>query len=136
MATLEEAFELIKKNNRVCPQPYRWQELYEMLHDKQREEGGREPPLPIVLGAWWHSSELQKMMCLQEHIKIALELNCLDEVFNFLSELPETDWHHIGRQHIAEGETHTRQNEFSNNKTSTRPMQLELFENFSPTILK
>ena len=34
MATLEEALEEAQKNNRVCPQPMRCQELYEILPEK------------------------------------------------------------------------------------------------------
>jgi hypothetical protein len=37
MATLEEVFAEGQKNNRVCPHPQKWQQLYEMLPQKQRK---------------------------------------------------------------------------------------------------
>ena len=95
MATLKEALELSQKNNRVCPQPNRWQELYEMLPDKKRKGGGWKPPLPLILAAWWATPALPKMMRVREHLEWASDHCCLDEVLKFLADLPESDWYHI-----------------------------------------
>ena len=84
MATLEEALAEIQKNNRVCPQPQKWQQLYEMLPQKQRKGAGWEPGLPLILAAWWDAPELAKMLRLREHIEWSAAHGCLDEVFNFL----------------------------------------------------
>lgn len=96
MATIEEVFAEIQKNNRVCPQPQKWQQLYEMLPDKTPTSGGWEPSLPLILAAWWDTSALPKMLRLREHIEWAAAHGCLEQVYSFLLELPEEQWHHIG----------------------------------------
>jgi hypothetical protein len=40
MATLDEALVEIQNNNRICPQPQKWQQLYEMLPQKQQKGAG------------------------------------------------------------------------------------------------
>lgn len=52
MITFDDVMDETRKNNRVCPQPVRWQELYEMLPDKKRIGNGWEPALPLILAAW------------------------------------------------------------------------------------
>ena len=52
MATLEEVSQELLKNNRVCPLPQKWLQLYEMLPDKTRKVGGWELSLPVISGAW------------------------------------------------------------------------------------
>lgn len=42
MTNLEEVLAEIQKNKRVCPQPQRWQQLFDMLPDKQRKGAGWE----------------------------------------------------------------------------------------------
>ena len=96
MATLNEVLEEVQKNNRVCPQPKRWQELYEMLPERKRKGGGWEPALPLILAAWWDTPTLSKMMRLREHIEWASAHGCIDKVHKFLTELPENEWHHVG----------------------------------------
>ena len=95
MATLDQALAEATKNNRICPQPRRWQELYEMLRHKQRAGTGWEPSLPLILAAWWDTPALSKMLRLREHLEWAFAHGCLDQVYSFLCQLPEDEWHHI-----------------------------------------
>ena len=44
MTNLEEVLTEVQKNKRVCPQPQRWQQLFDMLPNKQRKGTGWEPP--------------------------------------------------------------------------------------------
>jgi len=67
-----------------------------MLPEKQRKGAGWKPALPLILAAWWDTPALAKMLRLREHIEWAFAHGCLDEVFNFLTGLPENEWHHIG----------------------------------------
>ena len=46
----------IRENGRVCPVPRRWNELWEMLPARRRGGRGWEPPLPLILAAWWSVS--------------------------------------------------------------------------------
>jgi hypothetical protein len=96
MITLEEVIMEAKKNDRVCPQPLRWQELYEILPEKRRKGMGWEPSPPLILAAWWDAPALSKMMRLREHIEWADKHRGLDKVYDFLCQLPESEWHHLG----------------------------------------
>ena len=96
MTTLEEVLVEVQKNNRVCPHPQRWQQLFNMLPDKQRKGAGWEPSLPIILAASWDTPAISKMLRLREHIEWAASHGCLEEVSLYLRELPEDQWHHIG----------------------------------------
>ncbi|MDY6830288.1 MAG: hypothetical protein SWC96_00340 [Thermodesulfobacteriota bacterium] len=94
--TLEKVLAEVQKNKRVCPQPQKWQQLYEMLPQKQRKGAGWEPPLPLILAAWHDTTAILKKLRLREHIEWAETHGCLDEVVSFLERLSEDEWHHIG----------------------------------------
>jgi hypothetical protein len=96
MVTIDEVLKEIQKNNRVCPQPKKWNELFQMLPNKRRKGNGWEPALPLILAAWWDTPPMSKMLRLQEHIEWASKEGCLEEIHKFLSELKEEDWYHIG----------------------------------------
>ncbi len=96
MATLEEALEEVQRNNRVCPQPQKWNELYKLLPNKRRKGGGWEPSLPLILAAWWDTSAIQKKLRLCEHIEWAYKQGCLDVVYEFMKNLKEEEWLHVG----------------------------------------
>ena len=96
MATLKETLEEAQKNNRVCPQPKKWNELYGLLPNKKRKGNGWEPSIPLILAAWWDTPAVPKMLRLREHIEWAHQHGCLDAVYQFLANLKEEEWHHIG----------------------------------------
>lgn len=67
-----------------------------MLPDRRQIGAGWEPPLPLILGAWHHVSNLEKMLRLAEHIQWADKHGKLTEASAFLRGLVESDWHHLG----------------------------------------
>jgi len=73
---------------RICPQPQPWNELWDMLPDKERVGQGWRPSLPFILGAWHHTSANEKMLRLHEHIEYATSKKMLDSVERFLRNLP------------------------------------------------
>lgn len=86
-----------KANNRACPLPSFWNELYELLPNKKRnDKGGWEPALPLILGAWHTTPVILKIMRLQEHIVWADEHGAINEVNKYLRALPEDGWYHLG----------------------------------------
>jgi hypothetical protein len=95
MATLEDVLAEAQKNDRICPRPDKWNRLYRMLPKKRGASGKREPALPLILAAWWGTSELQKIQRLREHIEWADAHGCLDKAYAFLRSLPEEEWHHF-----------------------------------------
>ncbi len=67
-----------------------------MLPDKQQKGAGWEPPLPLILAAWWDTPALPKMLRFREHLEWASAHGVLDQVHSYLGQLPEGEWHHIG----------------------------------------
>jgi hypothetical protein len=90
--TVVEVMVEARKNNRVCPKPAKWQQLFEMLPDRQHSE----PAPPLVGAAWNATPSIPKRMCFREHIEWAASHGCLRQVFTFMKALPESDWHHMG----------------------------------------
>ena len=86
----------VQAEGRICPQPQRWNELWEMLPDKERVGLGWRPSLPLILGAWGHTSGFEKMLRLREHIEYAASKGVLGSVEHFLRSLPSDQWHTAG----------------------------------------
>ena len=85
--------DFVEQDGRVCPQPQQWMALWEMLPGRQRVGIGWNPPLPIVLSAWWYTGALDKRLRLREHIKYAAQSGALDAVDEFLRGLTTEQWH-------------------------------------------
>jgi hypothetical protein len=93
--TVETLLDYCSQNQRVCPVPLRWKDLWELLPHRKQVESGWEPALPLILGAW-DSPALWKILRLKEHIEWAAQHGVLDKVSDFLRKLPEQDWYHVG----------------------------------------
>jgi hypothetical protein len=91
VVTLTDVLTLIESNDRVCPQPQKWYELYRFLPNKRQSH----PAVPLILGGWWHSTPAHKQERLREHVEWAAEHGALDSVFRFLSSLREDDGLHL-----------------------------------------
>ena len=91
----EQLLAYCQENGRVCPIPDKWNQLWEMLPDRVRKGAGWEPPLPLILAAWHHTSGLEKRLRLSEHIEWAETHQQLPEIDSFLRELSESEWHHL-----------------------------------------
>ena len=86
-----------RENGRVCPLPMPWNRLWELLPERERVDGGGwKPALPLILGAWAHTSSAAKAQRLLEHIEWADAHGVLEAADRFLRDLPESDWLHIG----------------------------------------
>jgi hypothetical protein len=81
------------EQGRVCPM-HKWNELWELLPDRQRAGAGWEPALPLILGAWGETSNEAKAERLAEHVVWADKHGNLSIIANYLRALPESDWHH------------------------------------------
>jgi hypothetical protein len=68
--------------------------MWELLPNRSRKGSGWEPPLPLILAAWWHASNLEKMICFDQHIQWAADHGALDTVLDYLETLSPEDWHH------------------------------------------
>jgi len=52
--------------------------------------------LPLILAAWWDTPAMSKMIRLREHIEWASEHGGLDIIYEFMKNLKEDEWFHIG----------------------------------------
>lgn len=84
--------EEILKNNRVCPKPQMWNKLWEIIKSKTDEKIS----LPLILAAWWETSDEDKIRRFKYHLQVAERIGAINEVANFLHALNENDWHHKG----------------------------------------
>ncbi len=94
--TFKQLIEYCQAEGRICPLPEYWNQLWEMLPEKQRAGAGWLPAAPLILAAWWDSVPLAKAARLREHIVWAHNHNGLVRVAIFLRALPESAWFHIG----------------------------------------
>lgn len=94
--TAESLIAYSRENSRVCSVPGRWHKLWELLPDRLQVGAGWQPSLPLILAAWDHASNLEKMIRLAEHIEWADKHGNLTEVAEFLRKLDESQWHHLG----------------------------------------
>jgi hypothetical protein len=94
MHSLEELIRYCTDNNRVCPQPQLWNEMWNKLKDKKQISAGWEPPLPLILAAWHASSNGSKQLRFEQHLVWANSHGQLREISDFLISLTEEQWFH------------------------------------------
>ena len=92
---LEGVLKYCRDDDRICPKPQEWSKLWHMLPNRRRAGGGWHPPAPLILSGWWTTSDKDKQLRLQEHVRYADEHGELIAVAEYLSRLPESAWHHV-----------------------------------------
>jgi hypothetical protein len=93
MITLDDLMAEACKERRVCPQPMVWNRLWELLPDRRRVGLSWEPPLPLILAAWWEASNSEKRNRFHAHLRWASEHGAIETVANLLSNMKTDDWH-------------------------------------------
>jgi len=86
----------IKNDGRVCPKPDKWTDLWEMLPNRKSDGGGWDPPLPLILAAWWETSNDEKRNRLALHIQYAENNGSLEKIDSFLRALSPDQWVYEG----------------------------------------
>lgn len=97
MVSKDEVINEIKKLDRVCPMPPEWDALYKILIKRTQKGVDQDPPVPLILAAW-HTPALMKMIILEEQILWAEDKGILNEVYDFLCSLDESNWLHLGQR--------------------------------------
>jgi len=77
-------------NNRICPKPQQWNKLWKIIQSKTDEKISA----PLILAAWWETTDEEKLGRFKYHLDTAENLNLLNDVQIFLQTLNETNWHH------------------------------------------
>ena len=95
-AVFEALLLYVTKDNRVCPKPLVWNELCRMLPNKERQVSGWNPPLPLILNAYYETTDDEKISRLECHIHYAYEHSIIQKVDCFLRQLDKRDWIYRG----------------------------------------
>lgn len=93
MTSLADVLRIAQSEGRICPQPDAWDRLWQMLPGRQREGAGWHPPLPLILAAWWETSDAEKRERFLAHLQYAAERGVLDAVAAYLKSLRPEQWH-------------------------------------------
>lgn len=90
--SLVELLSLINVNNRVCPEPKTWHDLYMILVDETYCEHD-EPPLPLILNGWHDSTNEEKKLCFMQLLKWAHLNKVGDIAWHYVNAMSECEWH-------------------------------------------
>jgi hypothetical protein len=89
----DQLIETLRLAGRVCPHMANWNALWEILPDRRRDiHEAWQPPLPLILGAWFTSTNAEKRERFEEHLRWAESHGALDRAALFLMELREEQW--------------------------------------------
>lgn len=91
--SMNRMLEEISRNDRVCPNPIFWNELHELVIKAAINENAH-PPLPLILGGWWHSSNESKAHRLVELLTWADVHKVSNVAWAYINALNEDEWHH------------------------------------------
>lgn len=90
---LAELIAYAEADGRICPNPPEWNALWILLRDSKKPGAWPDPAAPLVLAAWWHTSDEEKRFRLREHIGYAASHQALGAVDKFLRGLTAAQWH-------------------------------------------
>ena len=84
---LESFIEKIKSKGFICPDAKHWNDFYSIFNIKL------ELPKPLILAAWWHTSDIEKFERFLHQLKILEQNKLLDDALEFLNNLSNPDWY-------------------------------------------
>jgi hypothetical protein len=95
LPSLKDLSDLCNQNDRVCPMPNKWNDLYEIVTTKDHDLGNDQvmPHMPLILGAWWDTTDGDKRNRLSEQLKWCQENNRSDIAWAYLNSLKDDEWH-------------------------------------------
>jgi hypothetical protein len=103
---LYDLIDFITTDERVCPKPFLWSDLYSKMKQESSDRGiTTKISLPLILAAWRGSTDAQKRQRLVEQIKFSDSHDFLSVVDLFLRSIPDGDWYRCsetGQQNIPE----------------------------------
>ena len=92
---VSDVMTLARRNNRACPVPPAWAAFHRLLPVREYRGSRIPPPPPIEGTAWAASSPMQKRLRLRDQIEWADRTGALMAAYDFLSAIPEEQWHHF-----------------------------------------
>jgi len=90
---LKSLIDYVQSEGRVCPIPTFWNDMWKMLPERrQKDNGGWNPSLPLILAAWGDTTAAEKRDRLKLHIEYADSKGVLDKIDKFLRGLKSDQW--------------------------------------------
>jgi hypothetical protein len=89
--TVHDLMAIVRKDNRICPQPQRWLDFYRLL--EEFADGAVLPSPPLVGVAWSETPPSAKRMCFREQVEWAVAQDCVIAATTFLKSLQDGEWH-------------------------------------------
>lgn len=80
----------IFRNNRVCPNPMIWNDLYKMMCEDLNEQ---KISKPLILAGWNFSSDMEKLIRFKEHLSL-IDFKTDNRIKDFILNMKEEDWYH------------------------------------------
>jgi hypothetical protein len=88
-----ELMQIVRCNDRVCPKPSFWSELYEIAIEADFNQNTL-PQLPLILRGWWESNDEEKAARLIDLLEWSQKNNVSNVVWAYITTLREDEWHH------------------------------------------
>lgn len=86
---LDEVLYFSQSDSRVCPQPQEWNRFWELMHIDNLK-----PSPPLILAAWHHTSDEEKINRFASQIRWAAEHGLLVKAHTFIKALKDEHWHY------------------------------------------
>jgi len=93
---LTDLLDYCQSNYRICPKPPEWNRLWEILPNRKRVGAEWQPPAPLILAAWWDTSDDEKQQRFLKHIHWANEHGAIEKIDRYVRSLSENQWHRLG----------------------------------------
>lgn len=84
------------ENSRVCLNPQKWDEFYEIIKTKINFSPDEKFPAPLILAAWHFTSDKEKFERFHEQLRIVADKGYIRQIKVILDNYSEDDWHHFG----------------------------------------
>ena len=93
--SLSNLLDYAQSNNRVCPKPIFWIQLWELLLARKKSDGGWQLSGPPIRAAWRHTTDWEKHKRFSDQICWASDHGMFEIVVQFVRSLKENQWHHL-----------------------------------------
>ncbi|EAQ42507.1 hypothetical protein [Polaribacter sp. MED152] len=75
--------------NRICPKPMIWNEIYKLMCQELRE---KNIPKPLILAGWNFTTDREKKNRFMEHLNL-IDLKSENKIKTFVLSINEKDWY-------------------------------------------
>lgn len=90
---VEDVLAEMLEARQVCPIPKHWNDVWNRLPNRTHVGQGWQPALPLILAAWWETSDEEKRDRFESHLRWAREHGALADIIEYLNALQPADWH-------------------------------------------